>query len=236
MQYDVKFIKRKGNILQVKGPFDWNNIRNKGTGEVSVIFHEKDKISRLQQNLLYALFNDCYDYTGDSPAYWKMELLKQYMISRDLPDIPSTALDVMSKNVATDVITFAMEYMLDHGIPIKQQEWYQGADINRICFAMFMNRVCFATGRDREYCRQANDELQLAHADTVGMGNDRDEIDHIGKYAMWLSASKHSEQHTIGLSRFLEKYHIVPIKITPHIALKLGIMNKTQIRRFGHDI
>ena len=59
--------------------------------------------------------------------------------------------------------------------------------------------------------------------EAVGMGRNRNKIDHSKHRFMCLRRDYHIEQHTIGLEAFCEKYKIIPIKLTPQQVKEFGI-------------
>ncbi|MGV3043490.1 putative HNHc nuclease, partial [Staphylococcus rostri] len=48
----------------------------------------------------------------------------------------------------------------------------------------------------------------LAHLEAVGRGRDRTKINHYGNKVLALCRDHHTEQHTIGIKSFNEKYHL----------------------------
>jgi hypothetical protein len=50
------------------------------------------------------------------------------------------------------------------------------------------------------------------------MGNDRDDVIHIGRAALPLCREHHTELHTKGNKEFMNHYHLEPIKIDKKIA------------------
>lgn len=223
MEFDGKLIQRNGS----KGLFEadvesWFDVNNKATGKVTVYLEEKDKISDQQRKLFFALMRDYWDYTGTpldaAEAWFKYE----YMLLRDLDHLPSVARGAMTKEVATDFITFILEYFLNNGIPFAQQDWYKGSDVNRVCYAMLMGRVCFA-------CGKIHSDIHHMNGSTIGMGNDRTEFNHIGRYVVCLCRNDHGKMHQLGEKEFMDLHAFVPIKVTAEIAYKLGLMSNKQI-------
>ena len=88
---------------------------------------ERDKISDEQRKLLFALWRDYESYTGvpiDAVEAW---FKYQYMLHADLDCLPSVSRGRMSKHLATDFITYTLEYYLNNGIPFAQADWYKGS-------------------------------------------------------------------------------------------------------------
>lgn len=229
MEFDGKLIKRKGT----KGIFvadvnNWFDVNEKATGKVTISLEEKNDISDQQRKLFFALMRDYWDYTGTpldaAEAWFKYE----YMLKRDLDHLPSVARGAMTKEIATDFITFVLEYFLDNGIPFAQQDWYKGADIGKVCYAMLMNRICFVCGKE-------NSDIHHLNGSTVGMGNNRSEVNHINRQVVCLCRNHHQQMHQIGEKEFMDLNVFVPIKVTAEVAYKLNLMTKKQIEFYEGD-
>ena len=215
MEFEAKLHARQGDagLFAVSG-IDWHAVNRKATGKAILYLEDRDKISDEQRKLLFALWRDYETYTGvplDAVEAW---FKYEYMLHADLDGLPSVSRNGMSKHLATDFITFTLEYYLNNGIPFAQADWYKGADINRVCYAMLMRRICFVCGRE---------ESDRAHVETVGMGRNRNEIDHSKHHFMCLCREHHQEQHTIGIQSFMNKHHIVPIKLDAETVKILGM-------------
>ena len=206
MEFEAKLTKRTqdAGLFSVSG-INWHEVNAKATGRAVLYIEERDKISDEQRKLLFALWRDYETYTGvplDAVEAW---FKYQYMLHADLDRLPSVSRGRMSKHLATDFITFTLEYYLNNGIPFAQADWYKGADIGRVCYAMLMKRVCFGCGKEH---------ADVAHVEAVGMGRNRKTIDHTKHHVMALCRGCHQEQHTSGIDTFMSRHHIVPIQLT----------------------
>ena len=207
MEFEGKLIKRNGSrgIIEIDG-VNWFDVNKKASGKIIVEIEEKDDISNQQRRLLYALWRDYEIYTGtplDAAEAW---FKYQYMLERNLDSLPSLSRGRMSKTMATDFITYTLEYYLNNGIPFAQQDWYKGADLNRVCYAMLMNRVCFV-------CGKIHSDVHHINGSTIGMGGNRKKVNHAGRYVVCLCRKHHGSIHEGLESEFFEKHHIVPIKL-----------------------
>lgn len=215
MQFGGRLIQRKGDkgYIEIEG-VNWYEVNKKASGAIVVEIEEKEHISNEQRRLLYALWRDYEIYTGtplDAVEAW---FKYQYMLERNLDHFPSLSRGAMTKDVATDFITYTLEYYLNNGVPFAQQDWYKGADVARICYAMLMNRICFICGRINS---------DAAHVETVGAGRNRNKIDHSKHHFMCLCREHHNLQHNMGIDSFMQQYHIVPIQLDKDDLKRLGI-------------
>ena len=217
MEFEAKLHERQGDagLFKVSG-IDWRAVNAKATGRTILYIEERDKISDEQRKLLFALWRDYETYTGvplDAVEAW---FKYQYMLHADLDRLPSVSRDGMSKRLATDFITYTLEYYLNNGIPFQQADWYKGADVNRVCYAMLIKRICFVCGKE-------NSDVHHLNGSTVGMGNDRQKVNHVGRWVACLCREDHGKIHTGGERAFFSKHHIVPIKLDAETVKILGM-------------
>jgi hypothetical protein len=73
-------------------------------------------------------------------------------------------------------------------------------------------------------CVVCGKKADLHHIDTIGMGNDRTEVQHEGRECLSLCREHHQEMHQIGKQEFFEKYHLnTGIKIDKTIMKIYGL-------------
>ena len=176
--------------------------------------YEKEKITPDQRKHIYALFEDYVEYTGvpiDAvEAYFKY----WFMIDFDLGEFPSLARNAMSMTIASEFISYLIDYYIQNEIPFRKQQFYLTADTSKMLYALTMKRVCWVCGKQHS---------DLAHVETVGAGRDRKAIDHTQHHFMCLCRDHHIEQHQIGIETFIQKYHIKPIKLKQGDLNQLGV-------------
>ena len=207
MEYEAKLTKRTqdAGLFSVSG-INWNEVNAKATGRAVLYIEERDKISDEQRKLLFALWRDYESYTGvpiDAVEAW---FKYEYMLHADLDHLPSVSRGRMSKHLATDFITYTLEYCLNNGIPFQQADWYKGADVARVCYAMLMKRIC-------TICGKTNSDIHHA-TNLVGMGNKRSAHSHDNSLFICLCREHHQEAHSVGLNEFCDKHHVTPIKLS----------------------
>ena len=116
------------------------------------------------------------------------------------------------------MIEAILEFLFDNDIPFQTKtfdiipDWFPK---QMLCLKKKICVICGKPGAD------------IAHVQTVGMGRNRAKINHTGMYIMSLCRECHIRQHQMGISSFMQKYHIKPIKVTKEIAkeLHLGVVN-----------
>jgi hypothetical protein len=127
-------------------------------------------------------------------------------------------LSTATVSTARAFINLLIEIILEYGIPTKEPLYGLCDDIERYVYACLMNKKCAVCGRKTE----------LHHVQTVGMGRNRHEIDHIGMLCLPLCREHHDEAHLIGNKAFEERYHLIPIQIDQKIAKKYNLKGVEQ--------
>ena len=100
-------------------------------------------------------------------------------------------------------------------------------DAERRVFLCLVHRQCTVCGS-----RQG---LQINHEDTVGMGNNRNHIDHRNHRLEMLCFKHHNEFHNIGAKAFADKYHFHGIKLSDKSILSLKLMSQKQMDEFDEE-
>lgn len=176
-------------------------------------------ISYEQRGLIFSLIRDIADWTGYTADYIEALFKTQYKLLNGL-DMFSLSNIACTLVQASEFIELLLEHCLEHGIPFKFQEFHLASDISRILFLYIKHRICFVCGKEHS---------DIAHYDSVGMGNNRHKTDHSKKRLMCLCREHHIEQHTMPIQDFTRKYHIAPIKLNTEQLVSLGIQKKGAI-------
>lgn len=199
-----------------------SRMADKGKITANISFQDKRMITDDQRKKAFALINDIAEYTGYPPdvMYQKM---KFYYMAASGCDVFSLSRNGVTRTFASRFIEFCIEWCFQMEIPFKYREYHLAADESRTLFIYLKYRMCFVCGRPH---------ADIAHVETVGIGNNRHHIDHRSHHFMALCREHHTEQHKIGIKSFLEKYHLAPIKLNDETIVSLKIMTEQQIREF----
>lgn len=114
---------------------------------------------------------------------------------------------------AKDFINFLIDTCLEMEIPLSRPAAELTDDIQHYVYACAIHRKCAVCGKRAE----------LHHVDAVGMGRNRNEIDHEGMRALPLCRVHHEEAHRHGNAPLMEKYHLEPITIDKQLIEKLKL-------------
>lgn len=179
--------------------------------EVRVFWRDSRMITNEQRRKAWALMTEIATAQGET----KDEVYREQTLEFSNKNIESLQgrlfhLSDATVTEARSFITLLIEIILEYGIPTKEPLYGLCDDLERYTYACLMSKRCAVCGRKPD----------LHHVDSVGMGFDRREIDHIGMRCLPLCREHHQECHSIGQSEFDAKYHLIPIQIDAKIANK----------------
>ena len=101
-------------------------------------------------------------------------------------------------SLVADFQKFLVEFIISNDIPVKKPLIGFVDDIQHYTYMCVIHKKCAVCGK----------RADLHHIDTVGMGNDRNEVEHLGREVISLCREHHTEMHTIGKTQFFTKYHL----------------------------
>lgn len=190
-----------------------------------------NKITRPQQKISHALIRDINDYSNNERFIQNEEdeLKIRFCIDRGLPFERLFSLSNCSKDLATQFISWLVEYCFYYDIPFDGKDLHLVHDLNRKLFLSALHNRCFVT-----QARRQDAVLHIHHVNAVGIGK-RSKVEHRGRYYMILRAELHNEIHQLGYKRFCEKWHVGAIKLLDQQILDFGLMNQKQMKELDDD-
>ena len=169
-------------------------------------------ISPEQRKKIYALLAEISDYVGDDTESTKRTMKMDFVMNRmQAMQRKMFSLSDVDMNTASEFISYLVEFILEHDIPCQDNKLSDLCDdIGKYVYACLMNKKCAVCGSHAD----------LHHIDTVGMGNDRQEVHHLGRLVMPLCREHHTTIHTIGVDSFMKKYHLQAVNADEAICKK----------------
>ncbi|MGX7077342.1 putative HNHc nuclease [Globicatella sanguinis] len=217
----VEIIGQKNGLLIIK-PIEQINsnelIKNAICGRVfaNLDVQETDSITDQQREHYYALIGDMSYYTGYQIQSWDDMMRYQFMLSEGLDEFPSLARGKMKKSVASKLLEYVITFCIQNDFPFRKQQFYLTTDVSKMNYALTKKRICVACGKPR---------ADLHHASNlIGMGNKRSVHEHEKSTFMSLCRNCHIEIHTIGYSKFCDKYHVKAVKLNRKELKELGVI------------
>lgn len=200
-----KLFKRNGMFMveDLKLPLAAQIDLNEGHKlEVKVILQDLRKITEQQRKFIFALIGEISHYTGEHKEELRLRLSVANAIYRE---IETESLSNASVSYANDLIEFIILHMIDHEIPFSNKPLleYEYSFNTKQVYAMALKRICVVCGR----------RADLHHLDKIGMGNNRNKIDHVGLRVLPLCREHHNEIHNTGDDKFINKYILTPIVV-----------------------
>ena len=111
-------------------------------------------------------------------------------------------------STAREFIRYLIDFVLEFDVPLKIPIMEVVDDVQKYVYACLLHKKCAVCGQKAE----------LHHVDRVGMGNNRNEIMHIGRQCLPLCRTHHIEIDHRGDIRFCEQYHLEPVEIDDKIS------------------
>lgn len=203
--------------VTIRVPYDnWERFARRHYQEVRVEFPDERQRTAEQLRKAWAIMGDMAAYVGGDKEEDVYRPLAADFTTRMQETLQKNLFHLSSADVTTarEFISFLLDTCLEMDIPLSKPASELTDDIQHYVYSCVINRKCAVCGR----------RADLHHVDAVGMGRNRQEIDHVGMRALPLCREHHQEAHSIGTAPFLERYHLEPITIDERIAdrLKLG--------------
>lgn len=173
--------------------------RNNNKINAEIRIDDNRTITVDQRKKIFATIKDISLYTGHHPEDLRGLLLYEYCI--ETGKIPFS-LSNCSISTAREYITFIIDFILKHNIPLSDKALERTEDIDRYLYGCIKYKRCCICGKSPS---------DLHHVDNVGAGRNRRTIDDSKNRKMQLCRMHHSEAHNIGIDSFEKKHHVYGI-------------------------
>lgn len=164
-----------------------------------VRLYDSRKITDEQRKMAYALISEIADWVGEEPEVVKKQMKLTFKVRKYREMLDELSLSDCEQSTASEFIRFLVEIVLEYGVPTHRPLTELCEDIEHAIYACLLQKKCIVCGRKAE----------LHHVDQIGMGNNRNEVEHIGRECLPLCRDHHDEYHRIGATAFADKYHVV---------------------------
>ena len=194
----IREIREDGTAVII-APIDLYKATHQEIRECYIDYIDSRPLSDKQRRMCYALINAIADWSGSSQDDVKEAFKLEFWAEK----IDSLADKVFSlSNAPMSLVAafqkFLIRFILENDVPLKFSLLEYVDDTRDYVYQCLIHKKCCICGK----------RADLHHIDAVGMGNDRKEIQHLGREAMSLCRVHHGEMHTVGKSEFLSRYHI----------------------------
>ena len=197
----------KGKIKQVRedgmavivAPIDLYKSAHVNAKECYVDYIDGRKLSDKQRRMCYSLINAIAEWSGSETEeikeafkleFWaeKVDTLAEKIFS--LANAPMSLVAAFQK--------FLIGFIISNDVPLKFSLLEYVDDLKDYVYQCLIHKKCCICGK----------KADLHHIDTIGMGNDRNEVQHLGREVMSLCRVHHGEYHNVGRLEFMDRYHL----------------------------
>ena len=203
----------KSDTIQLQLPKEeMEKVINTSSGGYIYIDIKSNKtITPQQRKTIYGIITDIGKYTGYSKDEMK-NIIKVNYVAFSGSNIFS--LSNVDRDTANDLIRYCFDLCIKLDIPIRLSTYQSIDKDDYIIKQLLLHRQCIIDGG----------RADIHHLDAVGMGNNRNKIDNSQRELLPLCRRHHSEYHTIGHDKFMQKYHLTHgVKLNKEELKKLHI-------------
>ncbi len=156
-------------------------------------------LSDKQRRMCYALIKAIADWSGSSSEDVKQAFKMEFWAEQiDTLADKIFSLSNAPMSLVAEFQRFLVKFIIENDVPLNFPLIGYVDDIAHYTYMCVIHRKCAVCGRRAE----------LHHVDAVGMGNDRDKVQHLGREVISLCRAHHTEMHTLGKQGFCGKYHL----------------------------
>lgn len=180
--------------------------------DVLVEFEDGRSITPAQRRKAHVLLGYIAAWWGYTPLEAAKEITKIIFRGQEYTLHDGIfSLSDCDRTTARLYITYLIDFCLLHDVPIGHDPLYELCeDIPKYVWACLMNKRCACCGKKAE--------LHHCEGGVIGMGNNRNKVNHLGRPALPLCRKHHCEIHKIGENDFLKKYLLEPVPIDERIS------------------
>lgn len=197
----------KGNIVDIKedgtavieASMNIGQLVHRQIKQVYIDPIDSRPLSDKQRRMCYALINAIAEWAGSDPEEIKETFKLDFWAERvDTLADKIFSLSNAPMSLVAEFQRFLVAFILTHDVPTKFPLREYVDDIEAYTYFCIVRKKCAVCGKSAE----------LHHIDAVGMGNDRTQVEHLGREVISLCRAHHTEMHAIGKKDFCEKYHL----------------------------
>jgi hypothetical protein len=195
--------------IVVRAPYDnAQRMIRREYEEVQIGLVDGRRITPEQRRKAFALVGEIAAYTGYERDEAHLTLKHEFM-NKHLDQLQKELFSLSDCDVTTarEYISYLIDFCLTFDVPTKVPLTELCDDVEIYVYACLIHKKCCVCGKKAE----------LHHVDRVGMGNNRNEIVHEGRWALPLCREHHTEVDHLGDGRLCERYHVTPVKIDERI-------------------
>jgi hypothetical protein len=183
--------------------------------DVEIGFSDGRHISAIQRRKVYAILNEIAAYAGDDTESTKTTMKFDFLMNR-FQGIQRKmfSLSSVDMNTASEFIDYLIEFCVKNDIPMRISPLEYCEDVGKYIYVCCLERRCCVCGKPAD--------IHHITGSKIGMGNDRNEVHHLGREVLPLCREHHEICHS-DEKTFMEKYHLQPVKLDEALCKKLKL-------------
>lgn len=187
--------------------------------EVQIGLPDGRRISPEQRRKAYALMGEIAAYSGYTPEETKL-VLKHEFITKHLETLEKELFSLSDCDMTTarEFIGYLIDFCLEFDVPTHVPLAQYCDDVERYVYSCLTHKRCCVCGKKAE----------LHHVDRIGMGNNRNEVEHEGRRCLPLCREHHVEVDQIGDRALCDRYHVAPVEIDARIIKTYRLWSKKE--------
>ena len=187
---------------------------------VQVEFVDPRKATPKQRSLFFALLGDINKWSGESTDWLKEYFYTRYTIQTAGGEISLADDTTNTVTDATKLIDDVIKFIFEFSVPINEAYPLLPKDENIFQYECIKHRECLICGRHADI-----HHMEGIPGNTVGMGNNRNKIDHTQRYLAALCRNHHNEVHRLGTPEFCRRHHLtsIGIKVDAQTLKRIGV-------------
>jgi len=178
----------------------------------SIKLDDNRRLSAKQQKRIYLTIRDIANHLGYFPKEAERILINDFneKYSEQLSNIQNCSMGLARKFIA-----YLLEFCLQYSVPLSDYAVNRIDNIESYISLCLLYKKCCICGEDAD--------IHHALDDRIGMGNDRNKVNHVGRKAIALCRNHHDELYGMSEKEFYMKYSIKPIILTEEMVKKLNL-------------
>lgn len=192
------------------------------TDGVPIVFELADprKARPKQRALFFSLLGDIHNWSGEPTEWLKDYFYTRYTIKTAGAEISLADDTKNTVSDATELIEDVVDFIFEFGVPVHEGYTLLPRNENYFQYECIKHRQCLVCGK-----RGDIHHVEGIPGNTVGMGSNRNRVNHSNRVLACLCRSHHTEIHQLGTKKFCQIHHLtnIGIKVDAKTLKRIGV-------------
>lgn len=188
-------------------------------GSGSIELDDNRSISSAQRHLIYSLLSDIAYYSLKNRSRIAMNSIKKTMKAKFQKEreCDEFSLSNVNMSLANEFIEYLLDFIMLNNVELKFESFAMSRELKKWSYLCIKNRRCTV-------CEKSC--AVIHHLEAVGMGRNRNKVNHSKLLMIALCSFHHTEIHNIGDMAFKDKYHCDGTNVDVDLLKKLNIKGR----------